>query len=132
MFKKSPISIDEIVDWKNILTSIREHNYHKLIFAHLNISSVKNNIDLLAEQGASNIDVFMIPGTKIDESFPVGNVLLPGFSVPYRFNRDSNGGGILLYVREDITSNFLTLEKIPGMLFRLRFTQKHEECNLFL
>ena len=98
----------------------------------MNINSVKNNIDLLAEQGASNIDVFMIPGTKIDESFPVGNVLLPGFSVPYRFNRDSNGGGILLYVREDITSNFLTLEKIPGMLFRLRFTQKHEECNLFL
>ena len=53
----------------------------------------------------------MISETKTDESFPVGNFLLPGFNVPYRSNRDSKGGGILHHVREDIPSNLLTIEK---------------------
>ena len=44
----------------------------------------------------------MISQTNIDESFPVGNFLLPEYSVPYRLDCDSKGGGILLYVREDI------------------------------
>ena len=57
-----------------------------------------------------NIDALMISETKIDESFPVGNLLLPGFSVSYRSDRDSKGGWILLYVREDIPPNLLSIE----------------------
>ena len=49
----------------------------------------------------------MISETKIDESFPRGNFLIDGFSSPYRLDRDSKGVGIMLYVREDIPSNFL-------------------------
>ena len=44
----------------------------------------------------------MISGTKLDESFPQGIFLIDGFSSPYRLDRDSKGGGIMLYVREDI------------------------------
>ena len=47
----------------------------------------------------------MISETRIDESFPVGHFLLAGFSVPYRSDRDSKGGGVLLYVREGIPSD---------------------------
>ena len=57
------------------------------------------------EQVASNIGVLMISETRTDESFPAGHFLLPGFSVPYRSDRDSKGGGVLLYVREDIPSD---------------------------
>ena len=70
MSEKSPISIDEIVDCKVILKSIR------IIF------------DLLPEEVAGNIDDLMISETKIDESFPVGIILLPEFSVLYRSDRD--------------------------------------------
>ena len=41
---------------------------------------------------------------KIDNRFPVGNFITDGFSTPYRLDRDSNGGGIMLYVREYIPS----------------------------
>ena len=44
----------------------------------------------------------MISQSNIDKSFPVGNFLLPEYSAPYRLDCDSKGGGILLYVREDI------------------------------
>ena len=46
----------------------------------------------------------MVSETKIGNSFPVGNFLIDGFSTPYWLHRDSNGGGIMLYVREDIPS----------------------------
>ena len=53
----------------------------------------------------------MISETKIDDSFPVGNFIIEGFSTPYRLDHDSNGGGIMLYVREDISSNLLATEE---------------------
>ena len=52
----------------------------------------------------------MILETKIDEIFPKGNFLIEGFSTPYRLDRDSKGGEILLYVREDIASNLIAFE----------------------
>ena len=52
----------------------------------------------------------MISEIKIDDSFPLGNFLIGGFSKPYRLDRDSLGGGILLYVREDIPSILLEVE----------------------
>ena len=76
----------------------------------MNINSVRNKFDLLTEKVAGNIDVLMIRERKIDESFPVGNFLLPEFSVPYRSDHDSKGGGILLYAQEDTPSNLLSLE----------------------
>ena len=43
--------------------------------------------------------------TKIDNSYPTGIFVINGFSTPYRLNRVSNHGGVMLYVREDIPSN---------------------------
>ena len=69
----------------------------------------------------------MISQSNIDKSFPVGNFLLPEYSVPYRLDCDSKGGGILLYVREDILSNLLVIEKKE-----IKFTQKQLACKFFL
>ena len=35
------------------------------------------------------------------------------FSTPYRLGRDSKGGGIMLYAREDIPSNLLAFGDKP-------------------
>ena len=52
-----------------------------------------------------NIDILMISETKIDDSFPTGNFLTDGFHKSFPSERDANGGGIMLYVREDIPVN---------------------------
>ena len=52
----------------------------------------------------------MISETKIDDSFPLGNFLTDGFSKPYILDHDSLGGAILLYIREDISSNLYEVE----------------------
>ena len=101
------------IDAKTILKSMRRENTNKLVFAHVNINSLRNKFELLADQVTGNIDVLMISETKIDDSFPLGNFLIGGFSKPYRLDCDSLGGGILLYVREDIPSNLLEVETKP-------------------
>ena len=54
----------------------------------------------LVEQVEGNIDILMILEPKIDDSFPIGNSVIDGDSSPYRLDRYSNGGGILLYIRK--------------------------------
>ena len=110
MSEKSPISIDEWVDSKSILKSTWGDHKYQLLFAHLNINSIRNKFDLLTEQVAGNIDLLMISETNIGESFPVENFLLPRFSVPYRPDHGSKGTGILLHVWKNIPSNLLTIE----------------------
>ena len=71
----------------------------------MNINSIRNKFELLSDEVRDNADVLMVPKTKIDNSFSIGNVLIHGFSPPYRLDRDSKGGGIMLYIKEDIPSN---------------------------
>ena len=50
----------------------------------------------------------MISETKMFDSFATAQLLIKGFSSPYRFDRNSKGGGLLFYIREDIPSKILT------------------------
>ena len=52
--------------------------------------------------------MFLISETKLDDSFPTAQFLIKGFNAPYRFDRNSKGGGLLLYIREDLPSKVLT------------------------
>ena len=78
---------------------------NKIILAQLNINLIRNKFDFLAQQVKGNIDILMISETKLDESFPFGQFLIGGYSFPFRFDRNGNGGGIFLYIRENIPWN---------------------------
>lgn len=77
----------------------------------MNINSIRNKFDLLAHHVKGNIDVLKISETKIDESFYPGQFLLDGYSVPFRFDENGNGSGILLYIREDMQFKLLSMNK---------------------
>ena len=96
-----------------VLKSLRCNNLNKLVFAHLNINSIRNKFEIPSEQVRGNVDVLMVSETKKDDSFLFGYFLIHGFSPPYRLDRDSKGGGIILYIREDIPSNLLATGKEP-------------------
>ena len=80
--------------------------------ATLNLNSLPNKFSSLAEIISNNIDILVIEETKIDESFPEGQFLIPGYKKPYRKDRNRNGGGIIVYVREDIPSRKLDQFKL--------------------
>ena len=54
-----------------------------------------------------NLDILIISETKLDESFPVSQFLIPGFENPIRLDRSSSVGGIMLYIREGIPFKLL-------------------------
>ena len=59
--------------------------------------------------------------TKIDSSFPLVQFHLDGYATPYRLDRIANGGGILLYIREDIPSKLLNSDlSIEGFFVEIR------------
>ena len=125
---KSNFSLeDKRIDAKNILKSMCRKNANKLVFAHININSFRNKLELLIDQVKRNIDVLMISETKIDDSFLLGNFQIGGFSKLYRLNRDSLGGGILLFVREDIPSNLLEVETKPIEGFYVDINLHHDK-----
>ena len=101
------------VDCTNTLTSLRKDNLNKLIFAHLNINSIRNKFDNLSKLIRGKVDILLISETKIDDSFPEGQFVIDGFSKPYRLDRNCDGGGLMLFIREDIPSNSLKNEDKP-------------------
>ena len=54
----------------------------------------------------------MISVPKLDNSFSVAQFQMPGYSLLHRFDRNSNGDGILLHVKEDIPSKTLHVFKL--------------------
>ena len=56
-----------------------------------------------------NVDILLISETKIDSSFPTAQFNMNGFTT-YRRDRNINGGGIILFVREDIASSLLKID----------------------
>ena len=77
---------------------------NRLTIGHLNINSLRNKFDNLKLLVKNSLDVFMISKTKLDETFPEGQFLRDGFTPPYMMDKNSNGGGIALYIKEDILS----------------------------
>ena len=108
-------------DFNNTWKSLCKDNLNKLIFAHLNINSIRNKFELLSQQIKGNVDGLMISETKIDDSFLFGQFLIEGLWTPYSLDCNSKGGGILLYVREDIPSNLFTVDISPIESFYVKF-----------
>ena len=55
----------------------------------------------------NNVDILLISETRLDDSFPSGQFKIRGFSMPYQYNRNSMGGGLLPYIRDDIPTKLL-------------------------
>ena len=55
---------------ENLVARIKHLN--RLVLAHLNINSLRNKINLLADQVKGNVDVLAVAETKLDDSFPAG------------------------------------------------------------
>ena len=72
--------------------------------------NIRNKFELLSKQIKGNVEILMIWGAKIDDSFAVAQFLIEGFCISYKLDRNSKVRAILLHVREDIPSNIMTVD----------------------
>ena len=102
----STLDYEPISDPFEKLKNTRLKNPNRLIIAQLNINSERNKFDSLVRMLHNNLDILLISETKIDSSFPTAQFQIQGYTT-YRLDRNTNDGGILLYIREDIPSTQL-------------------------
>ena len=101
---------------------------NRLIIRNLNINSISNKFDQLKLFVQGKVDILTITETKLDSNFPTSQFAIHGYSEPYRFDRNRNGGGVLIYIREDIPSKLLADHKLPhdieGIFVELNLRKK--------
>ena len=84
-------------------TKIRNPN--KIIIWNFNINSFRNRFEQLKDIVIQHIDILILTETKLDNNFPTAQLLVNGFSEPYRLDRNRKGWGVIVYIREDIPSS---------------------------
>ena len=96
----SDVSESADVNAFDALKEIRVKNVGKIVIWTLNINSLAPKFDQLSEIIGKNLDILTIQETKLDSSFPSQQLALAGFSEPYRLDRNREGGGVLVVVKE--------------------------------
>ena len=96
------------------IKKIQIGNANKVIIGNLNINSIRNKFEQLKETVLKYIDILVVTETKLDETFLDSLFLMDGFSKPYRFDRNKNGGGIMIFIRDTISSKILEKHVFPN------------------
>ena len=67
----------------------------------------------------------IITKNKIESSLPESQFYFNGYNVTCRYDRNTNGGGIMVYVRDDIRSRIIECENLPstfkGLVIEISF-----------
>ena len=77
---------------------IRAANFDNIIVVTLNINSISPKFDEFKLMLSGYFDVIIVTETKPDDSFSKAHFWINGFSIPYRLDRNRNGGGFMIYV----------------------------------
>ena len=71
---------------------------NKVIIGIININSLPAKSDQVKEVILKNVNILVMTEAKQDDSFPLGQFYVEGFTMPYRLGRNRNGGGVIIYV----------------------------------
>ena len=67
---------------------------------HLNAGSIRNKIDIISTE-TSKYDIVTVSETWLSDTIENKDILLPGFSPPFRLDRNGHGG-VAIYAKSDI------------------------------
>ena len=100
-------------------------NVNNVVIGNLNINFLSSKFDDLKVVMTGMFDILVITETKLDNTFPVSQFHIDGFSIPYRLDTNRNGGSVIVYVWKDIPSKLLSkhslTEDIEGLFVEINF-----------
>ena len=110
LFVNNPVPDDVLCTLKDI----RIKNIGRVIIATLNVNSLSHHIDALKTFIPENVDILVVTETKLDNSFQTAQFVIDGYKEPFRLDRNKNGGGVAIYVRDDIPCEQLHKHTFPS------------------
>ena len=119
-------------DALSILSKRRKDNSDKSIFGNLNINSINSRFDQMKFLLQEKVDILVLTETKLSDSFTSNHFLIEGYSKPFRLDRNRNGRGLLVYIKEDIPCKELKshsfAEDLEGIFIEINL----RKCKWFL
>ena len=108
------------------LRNMKRKRPKNVFLGHLNINSIKNKFESVWELIKDTFDIFLLSESKLDSSFPDDQLSIPGYRIVKK-DRDSNGGGLLLYINEDVLFKIIQNSSLPPKenLKQLIYPLKH-------
>ena len=100
------VSSDTPCDTLNGLHKQRLNHPKNAIIGHLNINSIRNKFSGFKDLVVKETDICLLSETKIDDTFPNSQFFAEGYKM-FRKDRNKNGGGLILYVNEDIPGKLI-------------------------
>ena len=89
------------------ISKIRSDDIDNVIIDTLNTNFLSSKFDDLKVLISGLLDILIIKETKLDDTYPISQPHIDGYSMSHRRDRDRNGGGVIIYVRKDIPSKVL-------------------------
>ena len=78
-----------------------------MVIGTLSINYLSSKFDDLKILISGMFDILMITETKLDDTYPVSQLHIDGYSMPYGLDRNRNGGRVIIYARKNIPSTVL-------------------------
>ena len=98
-----------------------------LHFLHLNINSLLPKIDELRNiASTSKVTIIGLSETKLDNTVLNSEISIAGYEI-LRLDRNRHGGGVLCYIRNDISFNQLNVfsDTIENIFFEILLPNSH-------
>ena len=111
---------------------IRTQNFNNVIIGNLNINYLAFKFDELRSLVTGIFNILIITETKLYGTFPLSRFHIDGFSPPYRLDRNRNGDGIIIYIREDISSKMVAKHCFPKDIEALFIELNFRKCKRLL
>ena len=112
--------------WGKSWAYARGHNSYtssSISICHLNIRSLRNKIDDIVHI-VEDFDIVCFTETHLDQRVPINNLVIPGFnSNPFRLDRNTYGGGIMVYFKNNINivpRTDLQVDRMEAMQFEIK------------
>ena len=109
----------------SVVNNLRLKNVNKAIIGQININSISSSFNELKELVLKYVDVLVVCETKLVGTFTSSQFHMDAFSLPYRLDRNRNGGGVMIFIREDLPSKLLAKHNFPsdpeGLFVELNF-----------
>ena len=97
-----------------ILSKLRKRNPNKLIIGSININFLAAKFEAIKELIKSKLDILVLQETKIDCTYSTAQFLIEGFEQPFRLDRNKNGGGVMIYIKDNLPCKQITFDTLPN------------------
>ena len=107
------------------------------IIVHYNINSItaEGRLESLSQAcEALKIDVLVLTESKLCDTIPTNLIMISGFHEPLRRDRNRHGGGVLIYISDNLTfkqKNELQSDKFDHIWADVRVNEKLYSVNAF-